>query len=171
MGENQRYVGILLDTLEKKQGVLRDILLLTQDQEQVCKQDDYNEERMSELMNKKEVQIAKLNELDDGFDRVYSRVRLEVRDHKEEYKEEILKMQEYIRTCTDLGNAIMVLEDRNRSRIEQFFMGKKSEYKMSRAKTAVASNYLKTMNNTKVMSAYFVDKKKQTTISMACKIF
>lgn len=160
MGENQRYVGILLDTLEKKQGVLRDILLLTQDQEQVCKQADYDEERMSDLINKKEVQIAKLNELDDGFDRVYSRVRLEVRDHKEEYKDDILKMQEYIRTCTDLGNAIMVLEDRNRGRIEQFFMGKKSEYKMSRAKTAVASNYLKTMNNTKVMSAYFVDKKK-----------
>lgn len=160
MGENQRYVGILLDTLEKKQGVLREILLLTQEQETVCKQSEYDEERMSELMNKKEVQIAKLNELDEGFGRVYSRVRLEVRDHKDDYKEEILKMQEYIRSCTDLGNGIMVLEDRNRSRIEQIFMGKRNEYKLSRAKTAVASNYLKTMNNTKIMSAYFVDQKK-----------
>lgn len=160
MGENQRYVGILLDTLEKKQSVLRDILLLTQEQENVCKQEEYDEERMSELMNQKEVQIARLNELDEGFDRVYSRVRLEVRDHKDDYRDDILKMQEYIRSCTDLGNGIMVLEDRNRSRIEQIFMSKKSEYKLSRAKTAVASNYLKTMNNTKVMSAYFVDQKK-----------
>ena len=160
MGENQRYVGILLDTLEKKQGVLREILLLTQEQENVCKQAEYDEEHMSELMNRKEVQIAKLNELDAGFDRVYTRVRLEVRNHKDDYKDQIFKMQEYIRSCTDLGNGIMVLEDRNRSRIEQIFKGKRNEYKMSRAKTAVASNYLKTMNNTKVMSAYFVDQKK-----------
>lgn len=160
MGENQRYVAILLDTLEKKQAVLREILLLTQKQESVSKLSMYDEEQMLTLMNKKEVQIAHLNTLDEGFDRVYSRVRLEVRDRKDEYRNDILKMQEYIRVCTDLGNAIMVLEEKNRSRIEQLFMGKRNEYRMSRAKTAVASNYLKTMNNTKVMSAYFVDQKK-----------
>lgn len=160
MGENQSYVLVLIETLQKKKDILDKILSITLEQETISKASVYDEEAMEKTLNQKEFQITRLNELDDGFQSVYGRVRIEIRENMDQYKEEIKKMQDLIRQCTDLGNAIQVLEQRNRDRFAQIFRSKHGEYKMSKAKTAVASNYLKTMNNTKIMDAYFVDKKK-----------
>lgn len=160
MGQNESYVKVLIETLEKKTVILNQILELTKQQEILSNESVYSDEAMADLLNKKEIQIANLNKIDEGFDSVYSRVRTEVREHKDQYKNEILSMQNLIRECTDIGNTIQVLEQRNHMRFSQIFTTKHKEYSASKTKTAVASNYLKTMNNTKIMDAYFVDQKK-----------
>lgn len=157
---DENYVQVLIDTINKKEETLRRILDITEEQEQISKADVYDSERMEKTLNEKEIQISRLNYLDDGFQSVYDRVSSEIRSHVEDYREDILRLQDKIRVCTELGNAIRVLEERNRNRFSQLFSKTKKEYSVSRNKANVAQNYFKTMNNSKVVDAYFVDKKK-----------
>ncbi len=159
MAQSDNYIAILKDTLEKKQDALKNILQLTKEQEILSKQASYDEPKMERLLNEKEMQIARVNTLDEGFQSVYDRVRIEVKEHPDQYAEDVRQLQDVIRICTDLGNEIMVLEERNRSRFGVLFSNAKSHYSASKTKANVAQHYHKTMNNTKIMDAYFVDKK------------
>ena len=77
MGDNHNYIQILVSTLQKQVGVLKEILELTKEQRRIADHSDFDEAMLEETLNKKEVLIAKLNELDDGFASVYGRVRKE----------------------------------------------------------------------------------------------
>lgn len=157
---DENYVQVLIDTINKKEETLRKVLEITLEQEQISKEEVYDSDRMEKTLNEKEIQISRLNYLDEGFQSVYDRISSEIRNHIDEYKDDIAILQEKIRICTELGNSIRVLEDRNRNRFSQLFSKTKKEYSASKNKANVAQNYFKTMNNSKVMNAYFVDKKK-----------
>ncbi len=159
MDQNRNYMSVLIDTLEKKQDALKTILKLTKEQEGISKQDIYPEGDMEQLLNAKEVQIARLNSLDEGFQSVFDRVRAAVKRNPDLYKDEIIRLQNQIRVCTELGNEIMVLEQRNRERFSVLFSKSHSQYSVSKTKANVAQNYFRTMNNTKILDPYFVDKK------------
>ena len=158
MAEN--YVQVLIETISKKEETLQRILEITKEQEDISKAEEYDSDRMEKTLNDKEIQIARLNHLDEGFQAVYDRVSSEVRNNADMYKDSIVILQDKIRVCTELGNSIRVLEDRNRNRLSNLFTKAKKEYSASRNKASVAQNYFKTMNNSKIMDAYFVDKKK-----------
>lgn len=157
---DQNYVQVLIDTITKKEETLRRILEITEEQERISKEENYDTDRMEKTLNDKEIQIARLNHLDEGFQSVYDRASGDIKRNIDDYKESIRELQEKIRVCTELGNAIQVLEDRNRTRFIQLFSKTKKEYSLSKNKANVAQNYFKTMNNSKIMDAYFVDKKK-----------
>lgn len=156
---DENYVQVLIDTITKKEETLRKILEITRRQELLSKQEVYSSDEMEETLNEKEIQIARINYLDEGFQSVYDRVRSEVRNNIEKYRQDVLTLQERIRTCTEIANEIQVLEERNRNRFSTLFSKTRSEYSTSKTRANVAQNYFKTMNNSKVMDAYFVDKK------------
>ena len=155
----QNYVQGLIDTISKKEETLRKILEITKQQEVISKQDTYASEDMEKTLNEKEIQISRLNYLDEGFQSVYERVSSEIRNHIDVYKQDVLVLQDKIRICTEIGNEIMVLEERNRNRFNTLFSKAHTDYSTVKSKASVAQNYFKTMNNSKVMDAYFVDKK------------
>lgn len=157
---DQNYVQVLIDTITKKEETLRRILEITEEQERISKEENYDTDRMEKTLNDKEIQISRLNYLDEGFQTVYDRVSVDIKSNIDVYKEDVKVLQEKIRVCTELGNTIRVLEDRNRTRFAQLFSKTKKEYSLSKNKANVAQNYFKTMNNSKIMDAYFVDKKK-----------
>ncbi|MDE6759361.1 MAG: hypothetical protein K2J90_01635 [Lachnospiraceae bacterium] len=156
---DQNYVQVLIDTITKKEETLRKILEITKQQEVISKQDTYASEDMEKTLNEKEIQISRLNYLDEGFQSVYERVSSEIRNHIDVYKQDVLVLQDKIRICTEIGNEIMVLEERNRNRFNTLFSKAHTDYSTVKSKASVAQNYFKTMNNSKVMDAYFVDKK------------
>lgn len=156
---DQNYVQVLIDTITKKEETLRKILEITKQQEIISKQDAYASEDMEKTLNEKEIQISRLNYLDEGFQSVYDRVSSEIRNHIDVYKQDVLLLQDKIRICTEIGNEIMVLEERNRSRFNALFSKAHTDYSTVKSKASVAQNYFKTMNNSKVMDPYFVDKK------------
>lgn len=156
---DQNYVQILIDTIVKKEETLRKILEITKQQEQISKQEIYDSEQMETTLNEKEIQIARLNYLDEGFQSVYDRVRSEIRNNIEAYRQDIMVLQDQIRICTEIGNEIQVLEQRNRNRFSTLFTKTRADYSSSKSKANVAQNYFKTMNNSKVLDSYFVDKK------------
>ncbi|MCM1178980.1 MAG: flagellar protein FlgN [Clostridium sp.] len=156
---DDNYVQVLIDTITKKEETLRKILEITKEQEQISKQEVYSPEEMEKTLNEKEIQIARINYLDEGFQSVYDRVGSEIRNNIEKYEQDVLALQERIRICTEIANEIQVLEERNRNRFSVLFSKVRSEYSTSKNQANVAHNYFKTMNNSKVMDAYFVDKK------------
>ncbi|MCM1497398.1 MAG: flagellar protein FlgN [Clostridium sp.] len=156
---DQNYVQVLIDTMVKKEETLRKILDITKQQEVLSKQDEYSSEDMEGTLNEKEIQIARLNYLDEGFQSVYDRVGSEIRNHIDTYREDVLELQDRIRVCTELGNEIMVMEERNRNRFSVLFSKAHAEYSSTKNQANVAQNYFKTMSNSKVMDSYFVDKK------------
>ena len=160
MAEHENYVQVLVKTLQKQVEALTSILEITKEQSQIADAPDFDEIMLEDTLNRKQILIAKLNELDDGFTSVYGRVRKEIQDKPDNYKEDIQKMQSLIRECTDLGVEIKVLEARNRDKLVQCFSNKQQQYGSQKTAATVASHYSQTMNNTKVVDSFFLDRKK-----------
>lgn len=143
--EKNSYIGMLLQTLQNQEVTLQEVLAITKEQSKIAAGQDFDEEAFGETLNRKEILIARLNSLDDGFASVYGRVRSVIMQEKDAYREDILKMQEYIKHCTDLGVEIKVLEERNRDRLIQCFTDKHKQYGSQMNAATVASKYHKTM--------------------------
>lgn len=69
MEDIQNYLKVLSDSLEQKKTVLTQILEVTKRQEQlaIAQAEAFSEIEFSNTVNEKEVLIARLNQLDDGF--------------------------------------------------------------------------------------------------------
>lgn len=153
------YVQVLVDTLRKQIDVLKEIVQLTKEQQRIADSQEFDEVMLEQTLNRKEILIARLNELDDGFASVYGRVRKEVNKHKELYKKELQLLQSLIKECTDLGVEIKVLEARNREKLAQCFAGKQKEYGTQRTAATVASRYYQTMKSAQMRAPYSFNKK------------
>lgn len=160
MDVNQNYVQILVDTLEKKKGILSKILAVTKEQADLASMEQFDEKQLEKTLDEKEDLINRLNEADNGFDVIYERVRSEIIKNQGVYAKAIQKMQSLIKTCTEIGMEIQVLEERNRGKFAITFSSKRQEYKQVRVNTSAATNYYKTMSKTHVVDSYFLDQKK-----------
>lgn len=158
MEESLGYIHILVNTLEKQKMVLNQILEVTKQQTDIAMKESFDELLFDQTLDKKEILIARLNELDDGFASVYGRVRLEIQDHREKYTNELRQLQNLIRECTDISNELRVLEQRNKERVIAAFASKQREYGARQTAATVASHYQKTMYNTRGQSRYFNQK-------------
>lgn len=160
MNQTVTYVKIMQESLLRKRNYLDEILALTKEQEKLAHDKKFDEDAFSELIDKKEILINNINEIDKGFTSVYERVRAEVLEDKELYSTELKAMQESIRECVDLGMQIEVLEERNRAALEQVFaIGFKGIKQVKQSKQA-ANKYYKSMSNGAVNDSILYDRKK-----------
>lgn len=151
MGEEQRYVDMLIDVLNKQVKTLEEVLEITKRQGMIASAEEFDTDGFDDTLSRKDACIMRLNELDNGFVSVYERVKRQVSEKPDQYKEKIKEMQELIRTCTDLGNEIQTLENRNREKLIKCFSGKKKEYNAKQAAATVAGKYNTTMKNVNIM--------------------
>jgi hypothetical protein len=100
-----------------------------------------------------------LNQLDDGFEKVYDHVKDEISTNKLAYKDEIQQLQELIKKVTEKSIKLQSTELRNKSRLEAYFSTKKKDIKNFKVSSQTASNYYKNMSNQQQGQAYFLDKK------------
>lgn len=154
------YIKLLQDTLDRKLLVIRELLELSQQQNNCLKQERFEEERFDELMDKKSVFLEELSKLDAGFDRTYELIRNEVSDLKELYCNEITTLQEMIRKITDVSVNIQAVETRNRDTLVVLLGRKRMEIRNYKTQNRVTTNYYKTMANQHGAQSYFYDKKK-----------
>lgn len=160
MENRTSYVQILVDTLQRQADTLREILALTVEQSRIADRDPFEEGSLEDTMNRKEILIARLNELDEGFTAVYERVRRDLAEQKDQYKTSLQKIQNLIKECSDLSVEIRVTEERNRTKLAQCFAAKHKEYGSQQTAAAVASRYHQTMHNMQVVDPFFFNKKK-----------
>lgn len=160
MNQTVTYVNIMLESLQRKKKYLEKILQLTKKQEELAKAKKFDEDAFGEIIDKKEILINNVNEIDKGFTSVYERVRTEILEDKEIYATELKNMQLLVKQCVELGMEIEVLEERNRAALEQVFSVGFKGIKQVKQSKQVANKYYQSMSNGNVNDSIFYDRKK-----------
>lgn len=160
MNQTAMYINIMKESLERKLGYLKELLSLTEKQTEIANKEKFDENSFDYVMEKKDVLINNINEIDKGFTAVYDRVRTDVLADKELYKAELIAIQNLIRKCVDTGMQIEVTEERNRAVLEQAFSaGFKGVRQAKQSKQAV-NKYYKSMANGMINDSMLYDRKK-----------
>lgn len=158
--QDKEYISVLCQSLEKKERILKLIIEKNKEQRIILTDETQPPERLEANLTEKGELIDQLNQLDEGFEQVYNRVRDILQQEKENYKEEIRRMQELIRSITDKSTTVQAQELRNKELAEKKFASVKKEIRQVRTSNKVASQYYKNMTNTNAVDAQFLDRKK-----------
>lgn len=159
MAETGQYIAILTESLEKKKVILQKLLRENEKQETAVKQEN-DMEAFDKTVKAKSRLIRELNGLDDGFEKVYDRIREEFLRDKDIYREEIAVMQRLISEITDLSVAMQASEARNKKLVEQYFSYTRGKIRQSKKSVRAASDYYKSMNRMNYVGSQFMDRKK-----------
>lgn len=154
------YLNILCQTLQKKNDILDQLLILDRKQEVLAKSDAATVEEFQSVMDEKAPLLEELEKLDNGFELSYSRVKNGFAVYKNKYQKTILLMQENI---TDISNKVMNiqrLESQNRDSIRIKFTNMRKRIKDYNVNSKSVSSYYKNMSNAFSGEAQFMDKKK-----------
>lgn len=157
--EDKIYINILIDTLDKKNKLLDELLEHTLLQEKYISQSPLNFEEFDNRIEEKNILIEKMNQIDIGFEQLYARVNDELKSKKEEYKKQILYLQTLVTQITEKSAKLQSLEQRNKVNIELAFLKSKKQIKEYNVSSKTSSNYYKNMSNINGQSIFF-DKKK-----------
>ena len=157
--DNAIYVHILIDTLTKKNSLLDKLIQITTMQEEYITLTPPDIDNFETSLNEKETLIEKINEIDEGFEKIYEHVKEEITSNKINHKEDILELQSLIKQVTEKSAKLQALEIRNKKSLEIFFSNKKKEIKDFKQSSKTASNYYKNMMNQQSGESYFLDKK------------
>jgi len=153
------YIRMMIDVLSKKEVHLEKLLELTTEQEALLKKEEFNEAEFALLIEKKSENLRKLDEFDNGFQSIYNRVAEELKNNKDEYKEQILEMQTLITRVTDLGVKLSALEEKNKNALELKFREKRQDIRQFKVSKQTADKYYKNMIGMQTGASYFMDQK------------
>ena len=157
---DQSGAQILLQSLEKKNGLLDQMILQNGVQEEILKREEFDMDAFDETIDKQSFYVEQLEKLDQGFESVYDRVREELLENKERYREEIKSMQIQIQQITDKIVTLNAGNMRNKMLAENQFKKKRQDIGAGVSKNRVARNYYNSMNNLNYVSPQFYDNKK-----------
>ncbi len=160
MDYTSSYMKVLEESLLKKSGVLQALLEASHRQETLAEAEDFDMDAFTDTMEQKDALLEQLKELDEGFARTYEGVQQELNTHREQYADEIQRIQELIRSVTALGVELQTLEERNRAKLEIKFSKQQRELRQIKTSNKVATTYYKNMSNAPASDPYFMDQKK-----------
>lgn len=157
---SKEHITALRDSLIKKVKVLEEIEGINRLQNDLLQTQPFDYEAFDALFDDKDVCIDKLNKLDEGFELVYSRVEIELKNNKEEYGPVIKQMQELITRITELGTSIKASEERTRNSLSDTLIRERKGMSESKRSVNVAMNYYKNMSGLTNAESRFMDRKK-----------
>ncbi|RDU21897.1 flagellar export chaperone FlgN [Anaerosacchariphilus polymeriproducens] len=155
-----KYVIILIESLQKKIKVLDAIIEKNKEQKEIIKVDMMDTDQFENNIQEKAKLIDELNLLDEGFESIYNRVKEELTEKKDLYQKEIKTLQGLIGEITGKVMEIQAQEERNKSTIIQQFGKMRTKIKKSKASKNAALNYYKSMNKLTISDPQFLDRKK-----------
>ena len=155
------YVTMMLDSLKKKETILGALLGITQKQDRLLSEENLDVDEFNKTLEQKEDLIVRINELDDGFERLYSDVKSELEAKREDYCKEIQMMQRKIGTLSDLNVRIQALESRNSEKMKKFLAKEKDVIRSYHINNRTAATYYQNMANVhREDKSYFLNEKK-----------
>lgn len=160
MNQTGTYVTIMKESLVRKRNYLQEILELTNKQGELAVAQELDEEAFGAIVDRKDILISNINEIDKGFTSVYERVRTEILENKDLYKDDLKAIQDLIRQCVDLGMNIESSEHRNKSVLETAFAKSFRGVKQLKQSKQVANKYYKSMSNGMINDSILYDRKK-----------
>ena len=153
-------LDMLEESLVKKLDILGKLEEENEKQKEVLSSmDEKREPEFDAAIDRKAELIDELGLLDDGFQSLFDRVKEEVGQQKDQYKDQISRMQKLIEEITGKSASIEASEHRNKRLAEQYFSSLRQNLTASRKSSAAAFNYYQTMNNFKDIPPQFLDNK------------
>ncbi len=161
VGNEDIYVGMMVDSLHRKESVLGSLYDLTQKQEKLLWADELDADAFGRTLEEKGARIEELNGLDDGFDRIYQKIETVLKEHPDAHAASIRMMRESIRNITDLSTRIQTLEKKNKDRFQKYITEQKSEVRRVNMNQRTASTYAQNMAGAhKAENSYFFNETK-----------
>ena len=153
-------LDLLEESLVKKIEVMKKIQLENARQKELLSDPEHLAlEEFDKILDIKGEYIDELLRLDEGFQSLFDKVKKEVGDHKEQYAEQIKRMQNLIREISGLSASIEAEEHRNKKLAEQYIHISRTKMNQNRQSSAAAFNYYQTMSNYRNVPPQFMDKK------------
>ena len=162
MAENTTtYINILIDTLRKKEEILKNLLAKTGAQADILEADEFDTEAFDSIIEEKDGLLEELKSLDDGFLDLYSRVGAELKNNTEAYADQVKTAQELVRRQTEISAELTSAEERNKAKLSiRLSQGRQKikEFKVG-AKT-VAAYYKNMSGKHQDGDSYFFNREK-----------
>lgn len=154
------YINIMRESLEKKRDILDRIIELNRQQKLLLQDPNLLPEDFEKNMDNKAGFVEQLNLLDDGFEELFERVKDNLSENKQQYADEIKKMQALIKEITEKTNTIQTQEARNKEEADRKFADVREQVKGVRNSQKVVQQYYQNMMRQKSYSAQVIDNKK-----------
>ena len=123
------YLQMMIDSLNKKKGILIRIIELNEEQNQILSEETLNGDL-----------------LDEGFQSLYDRIKEELAGNKTKYSSEIAAMKQLIKEVTELGAKIEVQEAHNKVKVEAMFRRERQEHREAKRSASMAKSYYQNMS-------------------------
>lgn len=156
----ENYLNLLEESLKRKLQVMSDIQKYNLRQQELFQSNDVDLDKFDEYVAEKGDLIDRLSSLDNGFERLYANVAQQLKDNRQQYAEQIGRLQKMVAEVTDASVAIQAQEARNKKLIEDYFRREREGIRMGRKSSRAAIGYYKTMSNSAVVMPQFLDSKK-----------
>ena len=154
------YISVLHGSLRKKLELVKELLEFTKEQNIILNEDDVDIDSFDKIVSEKDIRINEVLEIDKGFDSVFNKIGSTIKANPQEYRQQILELQNLIRTITDIGVEIEGLENKNKEKFSKFILAKREEIKDFKKSNNTAASYYKNMSNKQQKwKSYFVDRK------------
>lgn len=160
MENGREYLSILTESLKKKITILDEILLLNQKQLESVSGNEIDDDLFNEVIDKKDIYIKEINNLDKGFEQVYERIKSEITGNTDMYSSEIAVLKQLISQITEKSMEVQLSEKRNKQAVLKKMNEEKTKIHQTRNANKVASNYYNNMNKVNYVEPQFMDKKK-----------
>lgn len=154
------YLVILEQSLNKKLDILRKIRKENEQQQIILLDENLTPDEFEKNMQEKSDLVDALDALDHGFEDVYERVRTVLAEHKDQYREQIRRLQQLIREITAESNSIQAEEQRNYQLAQKKFASIKKQIREVRSSQKAVNEYYRSMTKVNQIDAQFMDDKK-----------
>jgi hypothetical protein len=147
MAENTTtYINILIDTLRKKEEILKNLLAKTEGQAELLEADEFEPDAFDALMDEKDTLLGDLKTLDDGFLDLYSRVGSELKNHTDAYTDQVKTAQELVRRQMEISAELTSAEERNKAKLSIRLSQGRQKIKDFKVGAKTAAAYYKNMS-------------------------
>jgi hypothetical protein len=160
MENGREYLSILTESLKKKITILDEILLLNQKQLESVSGNEIDDDLFNEIIDKKDIYIKEINNLDKGFEQVYERIKSEITGNTDKFSSEIAVLKQLISQITEKSMEVQLSEKRNKQAVLKKMSEEKTKIYQTRNANKVASSYYNNMNKVNYVEPQFMDKKK-----------
>lgn len=154
------YIEMMIQSLQKKQNILEQILVFSKKQQVLLENPNLEPDEFDENVEQKAACIEQLEQLDQGFEQLFERVREALNKNRSQYAAQIEKMQNFIREITALSAQISTQEARNKDLMTRKFTQVHEQARSIRSSQKVVKQYYDNMMKMKNYAPQFLDNKK-----------
>lgn len=151
---------ILIEALDKKHAILLSILDDSKKQYELSRLTTFDLQEFDDLVEHKDKLLEDMEDVDQGFDTIFSRIKSELLDNTSLYADEIGQMQNRIRLIIDCGAEISATEMRTKETLKDSINVQRRELSQKKASSKTVIDYYKTSNQLNNLQPFFLDQKK-----------